>query len=291
MALLEVENSNEDLVLQFRMQGPIFDNGIPVPIMINALGHVQGIIDKAYLGFTDRKRLTKEERARFFLRTPQVRNSSLLTDLGLAFTGLQPTIPIVAVLGPTGIWEHAKATFEFLKLVFEAAKINLPISYSYNADRSIMHVNTGTQTQAFNAPVFNIAQMSINHYQGLTQHLQPDHVTGIEYGRHSQREIELSLPDRNLFEFPSRVEDTPVQIRCEVFDFNKFENIGRLHVFSGEGVPEGDYRFQVIGKQDVSAFIEAMLRQAVSVTCLREVSENPVSGERTTRLQIINIET
>jgi hypothetical protein len=45
MALLEVENSNEDLVLQFRMQGPIFDNGIPVPIMINALGHVQGIID------------------------------------------------------------------------------------------------------------------------------------------------------------------------------------------------------------------------------------------------------
>lgn len=109
--------------------------------------------------------------------------------------------------------------------------------------------------------------------------------------RPSRREICISLPERDLFEFPSRVEDQPHKVRCEIFDFNKFDNLGKLHVFPEQTIPEGDYRFEVIGRQDVYAYIEAMLRQAVLVTCLREVSENPISGDRIVRLQVINIET
>lgn len=61
--------------------------------------------------------------------------------------------------------------------------------------------------------------------------------------------------------------------------------------FPNKRFRKGDYRFEVICHQDVYAYIEAMLRQAVLVTCLREVSENPISGDRIVRLQVINIET
>lgn len=85
------------------------------------------------------------------------------------FAGVQTVLPLFGALGPTGIWEYAKQTYEFLKLVFEAVKNKQQVSYQWNTERSVLHVNTGTQTQVFNAPVFNIAQLSINHYQGLAQ--------------------------------------------------------------------------------------------------------------------------
>lgn len=291
MPLIEIENPNAEVDLYFKMEGPAFERGIPVPVMVDALNHVQGILDKAYLGLVDRKRLSKEDRSHFFLQTQKVTRSSLFADLGVVFTGVQTVLPLFGTLGPTGIWEYTKQAYEFLKLVFEAVKNKQSVSYEWNADRSVLHVNTGTQTQIFNGPVFNIAQMSVPHYQGLAQHLEANRISDIQLGRPSHRDIGIALPERNLFDFPSRVEDQPHRLNCEIFDFNKFDNVGKLHVFAGQGIQEGDYKFEVIGRQDVSAYIEAMLRQAVLVTCLRELSENPISGDRVVRLQVINIET
>lgn len=272
------------------MEGPVFERGIPVPVIVDALGHIQGILDKAYLGLVDRKRLSKEDRSHFFLQTETVKRGSLFADLVVIFTG-QTVLPLVGTLGSTGVWEYTKQTYEFLKLVFDAVKNKQSVSYEWNADRSVVHVNTGTQTQIYNGPVYNIAQGSVSHYQGLAQLLEPNRISDIQLGRPSCRDIGITLSERNLFDFPSRVEDQSHRVNCEIFDFNKFENIGKLHVFAGQGIQEGDYKFEVIGNQDVSAYIEAMLRQAVRVTCLRELSENPISGDRIVRLQVINIAT
>lgn len=216
MAILDVENASDAVTLQFKMDGPVFDSGISVHIMVDALGQVQGIMDKAYLGLVDRRRITKDERARFYLQSQSVVRSSLLTDLGVVFTGFQTVFPFFGAIGPTGVWEYAKQTFEFLKLVFEAVKSNQHVSYEWRGDRSVFHVNTGTQTQTFNGPVYNIAQMSIHHYQGLAQHLEINRVTDIQLGRETRREIGISLLERDLFQFPSRVEEAPHRVRCEI---------------------------------------------------------------------------
>lgn len=290
MAVLEIQNAADAVTLRFKMDGPVFDDGIPVHIMVDALGHVQGIMDKAYLGLVDRRRITKDDRARFYLQSQQVVRSSLLTDLGVVFTGFQTVLPFFGAMGPTGVWEYAKETFTFLKLMFEAVRSKQRASYSWSGDRSVFHVNTGSQTQTFNGPVFNIAQMSIHHYQGLAQHLEVNRVTDIQLGREARREVSISLSERELLQFPSRVEEAPHRVRCEIFDFNKFDNVGKLHIFEGQTVPDGDYRFQVIGEQDQSTYIEAMLRQAVSISCLQEISENPISGDRVVRIQVIKVE-
>ena len=291
MPLIEIVNPNAEVDLHFKMEGPVFERGIPVPVMVDAMSNIQGILDKAYLGLVGRKRLSKEDRSHFFLQTQKVTRGSLFADIGVVFTGIQTVLPLIGTLGPAGVWEYTKQSYEFLKLVFKAVKNEQPVSYEWNADRSVFHTNTGTQTQTFNGPVFNIGHMSVYHYQGLAQHLEPNRVCDIQLGRPSQRDIGIALSERNLFDFPSRVEDEPHRLNCEIFDFNKFDNVGKLHVFAGQGIQEGDYKFEVIGRQDESAYIEAMLRQAVFVTCLREVSENPISGDRVVRLQVINIET
>lgn len=291
MALLEIENPNDPVSLRFKMDGPVFKEGIPVHIMVDSLSHVQGILDKAYLGLIDKKRLTREERSKYYLLSQRVVRGSLLSDLGVIYSGIQTVLPLVGVLGPTGIWEYAKETYEFIKFVFESVKNDKQINYTWNAKNSVLHVNNGTQTQTFNGPVYNIANLSINHYQGLNSHLEESKVTELQLGRTECREIAMSLSDRGLFDFPSKIEDAIHKIKGEIFDFNKFENAGKLHVFAGQSIPEGDYRFVLIGKQDVVAYIQAMLRQAVMISCLQEVSHNPISGDKIVCLQVVSVET
>ncbi|MDP3521008.1 MAG: hypothetical protein Q8S02_10350 [Hydrogenophaga sp.] len=290
MPILEVEAPNAAVDLQFKMEGPAFDRGMPLPLMVDSLGHVQGVLDKSYLGLIGKRRLSREERLRFYLQAQRIEHSSLLADLGVVFTGAQTVLPLFGVLGPSGIWEYAKSAFEFLKFVFEAVRKGERVTYTWNADRSVVHVNTGTQTQVFNGPVFNIGELSLVHYQGLTQVLDASNVTDIRLGEKAHPEIKLALPDRGLFELPTKIEEQPHKIACEILEFDKIERDGRMKVLPSQSIPEADYRFDVIGKQDAASYIEGMLKQQVRVTCLREVAENPVSGEKIYRLQLIDIE-
>lgn len=290
MSLLELQDPNAETALQLKMQGPVFDAGIPVPLLVESLAHVQGVLDKSYLGLIDRRRLSWEERLRFYLKTQEIRQGSLLADLGVVFTGAQTVLPIFGALGPNGIWEYAKTAFEFIRLVFESVRKGQNVTYEFNADRSVMHVNTGTQTQVFNAPVFNIASMSIGHYQGLAQTLDVSRVVDIKLGEGDRRDIGIALPERDFFNFPSRVEDQPHRVECELYEFDKFDKDGRLHVGPGQSIPEGQYRFDVIGTQSATDYVEAMLKKVVRVTCLREVAENPISGEKIYRLQVISVD-
>ena len=290
MSILELPDPNRKTALRLDMRGPAFEAGIPLPLMIESLGHVQGLLDKAYLGLIDRRRLSKEDRVRFFLQTQRVEHGSLTADLGVIFTGAQTVLPIVGALGPNGIWEYAKSAFEFIKVVFESTKKGQQVSYIFNADKSAVQVNTGTQTQTYNGSVYNIASMSIGHYQGLAQTLDRSQVTDIRLGEGEQRDIGLSLSERDLFVFPSRVEDDPYRIECEIYEFDKFDKDGRLRIGPDQAVPEGAYKFAVVGSQAAADYVAAMLKQSVRVTCLREISENPINGEKIYRLQVISVE-
>jgi hypothetical protein len=176
MSLLNLETPNAETHIQLKMQGPVFDAGIPVPLLVESLSDVQGILDKAYLGIVNRRRMSRDDRLRFFLRTPRIEHASLEADLGVIYAGAQTVLPLIGALGPNGIWEHAKSAFEFIKIVFESVKKDQKVTYEFSADRSVMSVNTGTQTQVFNGPVYNIATMSIGHYQGLAQTLDVSRV-------------------------------------------------------------------------------------------------------------------
>jgi hypothetical protein len=219
-----------------------------------------------------------------------ITHGSAEAELGVILTGVQTAFPFFSALGPTGVWEYAKQTFDFLKLIYSAMKAGNQPTYSWSGDNSQFQVNTGTQTNTYNGPVYNIGQMSVINYQSLTKPIEDRAVDYVAFGASNTGTIRLDDTTAEVFSLPSQVETTPLRLKCEIFDFNKFENIGKLYVYPSETVKEGDYRFEVIGNQDVALFIEAMLRKQVAVTALREIAPNPFSPEKIVRFQVISVE-
>ncbi len=63
MALIEVADPHEPVSLAVEMEGPVFDQGIPVHLLVPGLSEVQAILDKTYLGLSNRHRMTRDDRA------------------------------------------------------------------------------------------------------------------------------------------------------------------------------------------------------------------------------------
>ena len=290
MSLVELENPIAPMSIHFKMDGPAFNDGMPVHLLTSSMSDLQSLLDKTYLGLTQRKRLSREERARFYLVSKNINHGSAETDIGIVLTGVQTAFPFFSHLGPSGVWEYAKQTFSFLEVIYSAMKSGNQPTYSWSGDNSQFQVNTGTQTHIYNAPVYNIGQMSVSNYQSLAKPIGEETVDYVTVGDEANGKIHLDRRNADVFFVPSQIEDTPLKLECEIFDFNKFENTGKLYVPPGATVKEGDYRFEVIGKQDVSLFIEAMLRKKVVVTCLRELAPNPFSPEKIVRFQVIAVQ-
>ncbi len=288
MALIEVENPQTAVELDFYMNGRLFENGIPVHLMIGGMGSVQSILDRTYLGLSGKRRLTQEDRAHFYIASHGVKHGSCESILGVVLTGVQTSFPIISALGPAGVWEYAKETYKFLKIAYESLGRGVQPTYSWNSDKSVVEVNTGTQTNIYNGPVYHIAQLSQPTYIELAKTIHKGDVSEFRLTQVGAREgVHLSANDANAFLASTHVEDNPIEIECEIYDFNKFDDSGKLRVAANQGLPEKDYRFEVIGKQDDRIYIEAMLRQRVKLVCLKEIGTDPISGEKIVGLQVI----
>ena len=289
MAELRIDDPHKPVELQLEMQGPVFEKGLPLPLIIRSLESIQGILDRSYLVLAHKSRMSSQERAVFFLRSQGIKRGSLYTELGLVFAAAQPALPIISDLGPTGVWEYAKQAFEFLKLVFEAKKAGESIRIEQHGNSSPMNVNTGSQNFTFNGCVFDIANSSIPFYEQITKSLSPEKVVDIRLGQGKARDIALSAEDRTLFELPTVIETEQHPLDCEIFEFDKYEGAGRVTVFEGQSLPKGEYKFSIVGRQDRSEHIEAMLRKRVRIKCLEEIVDHPLVGRKISGLQVLQV--
>lgn len=289
MAQIEIENPHKPVELEFVMNGPVFNNGLPIPLTTKSLDSIQGILDRSYLVLANKQRMSAQERSLFYLRSQGIQRGSLISTLGLVFTATQPALPIISNLGPTGVWEYAKQAFEFLKIIFEAKKRGEPITVTQSGDGSTVNVNTASQSFTFNGPVYHIANSSLPHYEFLSNQLGQQKVTDIRLGAGKRRDIALTVEDCDLFDLPSRIEEQQHGIDCEIFEFDKYDGTGRASIFDGQSIPKGEYRFSVVGHQDLNEYIEAMLRRHVNVTCFEEIVDHPLIGRKIAALQVLNV--
>ena len=63
--------------LRFKMEGKLFDEGIPLPIALSSLQDIQSIFDKTYLVISGGKRITRKDREQFYLKTYSIKQGSL----------------------------------------------------------------------------------------------------------------------------------------------------------------------------------------------------------------------
>jgi hypothetical protein len=289
MSLIDLDDPQRAVQIDLYMDGRAFENGIPVHLMLQGFEASQTILDRAYLGLMGKARITAEERQRFYLLTKGVKHSSLDSWMDLMLTGVQTSFPVLGALGPAGIWEYSKQAYELLKFAYEAVKKGDQPTHQNNADGTLS-VNNGTQINIYNGPVYNIARSSQRVYVDMAKNVVDGTINSFSLTeRNGESAIRIAQNEASFFNVPSVIDPQPLELDCEIFDFNKFEDIGKLRVFDGQVLPSKDYRFSVVGNQSDQPYIEAMLRRQVKVTCLREMVVDPLAQEKIVRLQVLKV--
>lgn len=286
-----LEDSQDPAEVRMYVNGPLFEHGIPMHVMIASLKDFQAILDKTYLGLVGRKRITKDEREKFYLRSRGVEHHSLETWVEIVMVGSQVLMPFYSHIGPKGIWDVTKQTWEMIKQIMPHLKsTGQKPSFSFGEiDNSQVTVITGNQTNNYYGPVYNVARAALPLYQDLAEKIESDKIDDIRFGDRSGDPIRLSRGESDFLLLPSSISDESVSLECEIFGFDKHENKGKLSVFSDSDIPIGEYRFSVIGDQDIVPYVEAMLRQIVKVVALVEFIPDPFEDRKIKALQIIKI--
>lgn len=281
--------------MQFKIDGPVFKAGVPIPIAVSALDSFQSVVDKTYLVVTDNKRITSREREKFYLRATEFRQGSLLTFFEIALQGVQLGLPLVSSFGPNNIWDLTKDTFAFLKTVCGAVQQGKEPTYQFNNENDgTLNVQIGDKNYHYYAPVYQIGQMALPQYQQLAGLIGPKKITEISAGPRfsADTDIYLGPNDRDAFKVPTTIKRESIDLQCEVFDFNKYKNVGKLAVkVAGQQVPVGEYNFTIMGNQDIVDYIYSMLKPQVVIICLVEVGISPFGGEDVHRLHVTSVGT
>ncbi|ARN75255.1 hypothetical protein [Oceanicoccus sagamiensis] len=274
--------------LEFKMMGPVFDDGVPLHLVTEGLTELQSILDKPYLHLENKQRIFRKDRQSFYIKATSIRQGCLIADLDIIYQTAQLVLPGVMAYGPDTVWNYTRETWGFLKLIYERAKKGETPSYQTN-DNGTTTVVYGDGNYTFNGPVTVLAQASIPHYKKLTSLLKVDGVNSVHLGNADTPEVVLDASSKDLFKLDTKIDTDPIAIDCEVFDFNKHSNGGKLKVAMGEAIDKGEYSFTVFGRQGQSDYIYSMLQPRVNIKCLKEVQIDPLGETKVVRLHILEI--
>lgn len=273
---------------KFKMEGPAFNEGIPLPVALSSLQEVQAIFDKTYLVLNGSHKFTKKDRDSFYLKTFNIKHGSLESDLQIIYEAAQYTLPAMAAYTPKDVWDFTQQGWDFLKFIYSlAAKGEKPM---YEAkDNATINVFHGNNVKVYNAPVVKIGELSVNHWRALNHKLKKGHINNYSMGSSEFPEISLSSELKNIFDTPTHIDKNPVEVSCDIFDFNKRSNAGKLTVKDGTEISEGDYSFTVVGDQDHIEYISSMAKPEIKAYVLKEVSIDPLGETKIKRLHIIEV--
>lgn len=270
------------------MEGPIFEEGIPLPIALSSLQDVQSIFDKTYLVLSGGKKITKRDRDIFYLKTFDIKHGSLESDLQVVYEVAQYTLPVIAAYAPNDILSLTQQSWEFLKYIYGLASKGEKPMYEAK-DNATINVYNGDNIKVYNAEVVNIGKLSVNNWRSLNHKLKKGQIDEYSLGTAGDPEIILNSESKKIFDNPSHIEKESVEISCDIFDFNKRKNSGKLCVTDSSIVPKGDYSFSVIGSQDRIEYIASMARPEIKAIVLREVSIDPLGDTKIIKLHIIEV--
>jgi hypothetical protein len=275
----------------FKIDGPIVSEGVPIHLAVNALSEFQSIVDKSYLSAVGSSRISSKDRERYFLKATEFQHGSFLTVFEIALHGVQLGLPLVGTLGPQNIWDYTKESFNLLKLVCSGVQKQQKPTYEFK-DNGTVDVHVGDVIQNFNAPVINIAEGALPSYQNLAHLIADGKLNEISAGSNNSKKSDLYIGenDHDMFDVPTRLEKDQVEFRCEIFDFNKYKNSGKLSITrENQKLVPGEYNFSLFGNQDSQEYIFSMLEAQVEMTCLIEMQSNPFGEDKVYKLHITGV--
>lgn len=278
--------------LYFKMTGTAFDDGYRLDKTVAGMSGLQHVMDGVYKGVTGKTRLTKKDREIYKLIAHDIEHGSLLVSLGAIYTGMQQVLPFFYSTEPDQLWEHTKTSAKFLYDIYKKAHEGNPVTIQQN-DEGVTVIASGNdnETHIYKGPVYQIGTQIISGFRELDDALDEETVSGIYLGAKKDKEpaLKLSSDEKGIFHPPITVDTDPRSIRCDIFDFNKYDKVGKLLVSENQDIPEGKYKFKIVGRQDIEEFILSMTETQVEINCLVEYEHDPLTDTRIGSLLIVDI--
>ncbi|TCJ12821.1 hypothetical protein EZJ19_11315 [Parasulfuritortus cantonensis] len=272
---------------KFEMKGRAFDGGDRLDKVAGGLMALQHVFDGQFRALTQKKRLYEDDRRYLQVRITGYEDGSFIAYLGAIYAGLQTALPFVH--GTPNFWEATKNSFDFLKTLFELAHQGKEVQITQNGDGNTA-VIAGDTHQVFNGPVYQIGTQIIGAIREFDDLLEGEEVKRIELqGPDNHTVIQLTSENKGLFFPPTRVDETPVRLTCDIYDFNKYDKIGKARVPNEQLIPAGDYKFRNIGDQAVEDFILSMTEPQVTLSCLIKYQHDPLSDNRIAEILVMAI--
>lgn len=272
---------------KFEMKGLAFDDGDHLDKVAVGLLALQHVFDGQFRVLTDKKRLSEQDRRYFQVRITGYEDRSFIAYLGAIYTGVQTVLPFFD--GASSIWDATKNSFDFLKALYELAHQGKEAQVIQNGDGNTVIISGDTH-QVFNGPVYQIGTQIIGAIREFDDLLDGEEVKGIALkGPDSIPVIQLTSDMKGLFFPPTRIDDTPIKLTCDIFDFNKYDSIGKARVSVDQPIPPGNYKFKNIGDQAVEEFILSMAAPQVTLSCLVKYQHDPLSDNFIAEILVMGI--
>jgi len=274
--------------LYFRLNGKAFEEGYRLDKVSSGLAGLQDVFDGTYKTLTGKARISRKEREKFYLSAHSFEEGSFITLFGAIFTGVQGVLPLFYQTDTKSLLEYTFNAYEFLKDIFTDAHQGNTATITNNGEGTQV-VFQDNSVKTYNGPVYQIGQNAINGYRTLDDLLEGDIVKSIQLGQGKEKRIEMKSENKGLFIAPIKVDHNPKTLQCDIYDFNKYDKVGKLKVYKEQEINEGNYRFKVIGGQEIEEYILSMTESRITVNCLIEYVNDPLSETKIGSLLIINI--
>ncbi len=279
-----------DEIVTLTIDGPVIKEPYPLHEVIAILDDFHSIVDQSYIVLSGKSRLTKSERLNYRILASRPRTGSYIQDLQILYDIAEPLLPLVPQLASSDIWKSAKAAYDFLKAVINLRRKGKEPTVSAPNNEGIVVVSAqGSQPITIHQNIFKIADRSEEHYKRITGHIEKGRIDKISAIDPKKEGISLSEEEKELFNPETKLEDTPIDILGNIFDFNKEKLSGKIRVLQGQPIPARDYNFDLVKGQDPIGYILAMTKELVSMRCLPEVAIHTTGARVIARLQSISI--
>lgn len=277
----------EDQIITFKIEGPTIREEYPLYEVIHILEDFHSILDHSYLVLAGKNRMTHTERQYFKILSTRAKAGSLIHDLKLVSEVAEPLLPFIPQLTSSGIWQSAKAAFDFLKFVASLHRDGKKHEVSAPDNKGIMIVNSpGIKSIEITQNVYQIAESSRDSYKTLSGRTDEERIRSISAMDNKNSGIMITSDEKELFNPKTKIEEEPVEISGRIFDFNIDKLSGKFRVAEKQAIKTQDYNFSLLGNQDFIPYVIAMTKEQIRMRCLLEVEKHPTGFTRILRLLV-----
>lgn len=271
----------------FQMHGQAFEYGDRLDKVAFGLSALQHIFDGQYRAISNKRRLNERDRDHLQVRITRYRSGSFIADIAAAYTGLQAVFPFIS--DPKDLWDLTKISIDFLKNIYKMAHDGQQVAITQDGQGNIA-VNSGAVHITYSGSVYQIGTQIIGGLREIDDLLEERLVTRVALlGPENASVLDLSFAEKGIFRPPTKISEIPVSLWCDIFDFNKYDGVGRARVAGDQEIPPGNYKFKNIGDQSVEDFILSMTSNLVQASCLIKYQNDPLTETKIAEILVMEI--